>query len=88
MNVCCWEIGLLSAAMALVVEPPAIGQVSLSEYQVGTLISGVYLYCRPMTSMIVLLETTNKGSEILCHRYVVEEGDTLAGIALRYQTWH
>ena len=32
VNVCCWEIGLLSAAMALVVEPPAIGQVSLSEY--------------------------------------------------------
>ena len=88
MNVCYWEIGLLSAAMALVVEPPAIGQVSLSEYQVGTLISGVYLYSQPMTSMIVLLETTNERSDILCHRYVVEEGDTLAGIALRYITWH
>ena len=80
MNVYCWEIGLLSAATAHAAVPPAIGQVSLSElfteYQVGL----VY-------TVTVLLSANNlcSGSDILCHRYVVEEGDTLAGIALRYQ---
>ena len=38
-------------------------------------------------TVTVLLSANNlcSGSDILCHRYVVEEGDTLAGIALRYQ---
>ena len=55
VNGCCWEIGLLSAAMAHAVAPPAIGQVLLSESKLSVNDS----------SLTVALETTNSGFDVL-----------------------
>ena len=74
---CYWEIGLPSAAMALVVVGPATGQALLSECS-----SNIYV----PTVCISFFELGNFQHHVwwsLCPRYMVEEGDTLAGIALR-----
>ena len=82
---CYWEIGLPSAAMALVVVGLATGQALLSECSSQIEPDNIFneLFIQFALAFLIIANFQHHVWWSLCPRYMVEEGDTLAGIALR-----